>query len=309
MSVRKKCAVVIGSNGQDGTLLMEELLSLNYKVVGIGRNDIDITNSIEVKNLVNEVQPDEIYFLAAYHHSSEDSIEAESELYAKSISVNSVSVVNFLEAIYTILPLCKFFYASSSLIFPSSESHKHTEDSVIDPMCSYSLSKVAGMMACKFYRKKFGIFASIGILFNHESSLRKNNFVTKKISSAVARIYKEKSGEILIGDMGAIVDWGYAPDYVKAIHVILQLDQPDDFIIATGEEHSIKEYLQIAFAHVGLNYFDYVKVKENSITRKPIKRIGDSTKLHLKTGWKPSVSFNQMVCDLIDNELKKDIIQ
>lgn len=305
MFEKEKIAIVVGSNGQDGHLLLEELLSLNYKAVGIGKNDLDITNSGEVYDLINMLKPDEIYFLAAYHHSSEDFFENGAELYYKSIQVNSVAVVNFLETISNHLPTCKFFYASSCLIFPSSEVKKHTELSEYMPMDPYSLSKVTGMMACNYYRNKFGVFASVGILYNHESPLRKSGFVTKKISAAVARIYKEKSGELVLGNLDAIVDWGYAPDYVKAMHAILQLNEPEDFIIATGKEHSIREYVEIAFGHVGLNYLDFVKVNEQSITRQSVKRIGNPRKLKQKTGWNPSISFKDMVCKLVDWELSQ----
>ena len=303
MSDRKKRAVIVGSNGQDGSLLMEELLQLDYHTTGISKNDIDITDPNAVKEFVIRVQPDEIYFLAAYHHSSEDVVEGGAELYQKSMLVNSIAVVYFLEAIRTDLPSGRFFYASSSLIFPSSDSQQHTEDSVVEPMDSYSLSKVAGMMACKYYRDKYGLFASTGILFNHESPLRRSTFVTKKISTAVARIAKEKSGRLIIGAMDAIVDWGYAPDYVIAMHAILQLPEPEDFVIATGIEHSIREYLEIAFLHVGLDYRNYVKEKEQSIIRKSVKRIGNPDRLKSKTGWKPSISFSEMVCKLVDWEI------
>ena len=303
MFEKKKNAIVVGSKGQDGQLLLKELLTLNYKVVGIGKEDIDITNSREVNDLLNKHKPDEIFFLAAYHHSSEDFFENGADLYCKSIQVNSVAVVNFLEFISNHLPSCKFFYASSSLVFPSSKVRKHTELSKYWPMDPYSLSKVSGMMACNYYRNKFGVFASVGILYNHESSLRKSGFVTKKISMAVARIFKDKSGELVLGNLDAIVDWGYAPDYVKAMHAILQLTDPEDFIIATGEEHSIREYVELAFGHVGLNYLDFVKVKEESITRQSVKRIGNPSKLKEKTGWNPSISFKDMVCKLVDWEL------
>jgi GDPmannose 4,6-dehydratase len=303
MKDRNKSAVIIGSGGQDGLLLTQVLFQLDYDVTGIGKNDIDVAEPLSVKTLIIRLQPDEIYFLAAYHHSSEDIIDSQAELYKKSIQVNSIAVFNFLEAIRLERPTCKFFYASSSLIFPPSDIQKLTEESFLEPMDPYSLSKAAGMMACKYYREKHNIFASVGILFNHESQFRKSTFVTKKISTAVARIAKEKSGELIIGSLDAIVDWGYAPDYVLGMHAIMQMSEPENFIIATGEEHTIKEYLEIAFSHVGLDYREYVKEKEQSIIRKSVKRIGDPKRLKSKTGWKPSITFADMVCKLVDWEI------
>jgi GDPmannose 4,6-dehydratase len=177
------------------------------------------------------------------------------------------------------------------------------KNSKIKPNCPYSISKIAASNACKMYRENYNIFASVGILFNHESYYRKNNFISKKITTTIIDILKGNKNELLIGNINAIVDWGYAEDFVNAMHLILELDDPDDFIVATGNKNSIKDFLFYAFNYVGLNYLDYVKTNSNFLTRKNTFRIGDPTKLKKLTGWEPTVSFMQMVSLLIEKEL------
>ena len=305
---RIKTAIIIGSSGQDGVLLIDKLSLLQYNIIEINKGNFDITNSLAVSELILRTRPDEIYFLAAYHHSSEDPLIEVQELLQKSLQINTISLVNFLEAIRIFSKESKIFYASSSLIYSSSEDIL-TENSRIDPGCPYSISKVVGMFTCKVYRSKYGVFASTGILFNHESVHRKNGFVSKKISKFIVDIVQGKNAKLKIGNINAIVDWGYACDFVDAMHMAMQLDNSDEFIIATGIQHTVKEYLEIAFAYVGLNYEDYTIIDSETITREPTIRIGDPSKFQYLTGWSTSISFEEMVCKLIDDEFKAQTIE
>ena len=244
-----KVAIIVGSSGQDGTLLTEKLKHLGYCVVGVRRGDIDISNADEVEKLIIESQPDEVYYLAAHHHSSEVFIDNEAELFKKSIDVQAISVVNFLDAIYRYKNNCRFFYASSCLVFKGSKDTPILENSPYFPESFYAISKVTGGSVVKFYRENKGIYASCGFLFNHESSLRSKRFLSKKITSFVASVITghATSKKLTLGDLNTRVDWGYAKDYVDAFWRILQVKKPDDYIVATGILHSVRDFVDISF--------------------------------------------------------------
>lgn len=298
-----KKAIIVGSKGQDGKLLSNFLRKKLYNVIELHKSNFDINKFIDVENLIQTELPDEVYFLAAFHNSSEDLLISRTDLFNQSFQTNTLALINFLESIKNHSIQTKLFYASSSLIYDSNEINLINENSPINPNCPYSISKVAASNACKMYRENFNVYASVGILFNHESFYRKKNFISKKISTTIIDILKGETNEIIIGNINAIVDWGYAEDFVNAMYLILQLDKPDDFIIATGIKSTIKEYLFYAFNHVGLNYLDYIRSNTDFLTRKNTVRIGDNSKLKRLTGWEPSVSFREMVTLLVEEEL------
>ena len=301
----KKRALIIGSGGQDGILLSELLTKFEYDVIGVMRNELDMLNSQKILEYLGDIKPTEIYYLAAFHHSSESLPSNSQELFHNSMNIHFHGPVNFLDAITQLdLPI-KFFFASSSHIFGSSENEAHTENTLYAPQSEYSITKLAGMRACQYYRASNNIFASTGILYNHESPLRKTSFLSKKIAIAVAEISVKGSGEIEIADLDAKVDWGDARDTVKAMHQILQLNKADDYIVATGELHSVRDFLLTAFDYVGLNYLDYVVTKKNNQLRMPVKRLGNSSKLKNETGWKPLIDFKTMVGNLVQYEINK----
>ena len=300
-----KIAVIVGSGGQDGTLLTSNLESLNYSVVGIKRGDIDLLNSEKVTELILNVQPDEIYYLAAYHQSSEDKVGGDIEVFKRSIEVHALSVINFLDCILKHKNTCRFFYASSCLIFRGSNNKILTEDSHYSLENYYAISKISGGSLVKYYRDNKNIFACTGFLFNHESSLRTENYLSKKITSYVAQLSESSNDKLSLGSLDMFVDWGYAPDYVEAFRRILQTSSPDDYIVATGVKSSIKDFVKIAFEHVDLDYRKYVTVDPNILIRKNETRIGSAKKLMKATGWKPSISFQEMVKKLVDIEIKK----
>jgi GDPmannose 4,6-dehydratase len=300
-----KVAIIVGSSGQDGTLLTEKLKHLDYCVVGVRRGDIDISNADEVEKLIIESQPDEVYYLAAHHHSSEIFIDNEAELFKKSVDVQAIAVVNFLDAIYRCKNNCRFFYASSCLVFKGSKDTPILENSPYFPESFYAISKVTGGSVVKFYRENKGIYASCGFLFNHESSLRSKRFLSKKITSFVASVITghATSKKLTLGDLNTRVDWGYAKDYVDAFWRILQVKKPDDYIVATGILHSVRDFVDIAFSCVGLNYSNYIKVDSKIISRNNNFRVGVPTKLKTDTNWKTTLDFEEMVIKLVRNEI------
>lgn len=295
----------MGSGGQDGRLLNSHLLELNYSVIGLKRDSIDILNFNEVGKLVSETQPTEVYYLAAHHHSSEADISNDVNLFENSFNVNVHGLINFLNAIEIHSPKSRIFYASSSLIFGEPHDEIQTEASVLSPESPYAISKVAGMMACKFYREHKNVFASTGILYNHESPLRSPFFVSRKIVQAAVKIYRESGGTLTLGDLDVYVDWGYAADYVNAMQLILNVSMPNDYIVATGEAHSIREFVELSFNFVGLDYRNYVKHNPDILCRSNSRRVGDPSLLKKETGWRASVNFEDLVALMMREELKK----
>lgn len=304
----RKTAIIIGCKGQDGTFLFELLSNKNYLVIGIdidvvqsnqmeslSKKKINILSVKDVNYLISYIKPDEIYYLAAYHQSSQDNEGQPDDLIRKSFAVNFNGLVNFLEAIRQYSITTRLFYASSSLIFGNPKQIPQTEETPINPNCVYGITKVAGMQICKYYVENYSVFSSIGILYNHESHLRTENFISQKIISAVKKIKVGLQRELIVGDLNAQADWGYAPDYIEAMCKILQFDDPETFIIATGKTHTVLDWITLAFQKVGLDWTDYVYEDISLIRRKKGVLIGDNSKLYSYTGWKPKTSFEDMV--------------
>jgi GDPmannose 4,6-dehydratase len=299
----KRLAVIVGSAGQDGTFLTLLLESHGYVVLGLKRGDLEIADPIAVGGFVATHKPSEVYFLAAHHHSSEDIPDIEGEMFRQSMRTHFDAPVNFLEAIASFSPTTRFFYAASSHVFGPPEKGMQDELTPLQPESVYAITKVAGMMACRRYRNVKGVFSSIGILFNHESPLRSPKFVTRKIAASAARIAKEGQGYITLGNLDTLVDWGSAADYVDAMHRILRTDQPGDYVIATGVLHSVRQFAEIAFQSVGLDYRNHVISKPEILMRHPPPRVGDSSRLRKETGWSPTVDFEEMVRLMVSAEM------
>lgn len=300
----KALAVVVGSAGQDGTLLSQLLDRRGYEVHGLKRGDLDIGDPDAVTGFVSRHSPAEIYFLAAYHHSWEDLPDAEGDLFRQSMRIHFDAAVNFLDAIAMHSSDSRFFYAASSHVFGLPGEDRQTEETPLQPETVYAITKVAGMMACRRYREAKRVFASIGFLYNHESPLRSRHFVSRKIACAAARIAREGQGSIVLGDLEARVDWGYAPDFVDAMHRILRLDRPGEFVVATGEAHTVREFAEIAFRSVGLDYRSHVSTQAGLLLRNNPPRIGDSSRLRRETGWAPSIGFEEMVRRMVMAEME-----
>lgn len=306
-----KKAVVIGSSGQDGYYLSASLEKKGQQVIRIDQGLItpsdfyistepfDICLPEHVDALIKSVQPDEIYHLAAFHHSAQDDYVESLEILEKSILINEISLFNLLSSIARFSPKTRVFYAASSLIFGEPETEIQNENTPINPVTLYGITKASGLHLCRKFRKEHGVFAACGILYNHESPRRQKNFLSKKIVIGVENAIKDKNAVLELGNLSACVDWGYAPDYTEAMQLILGLEQPDDFVVSTGKKHSVEDFVSAAYQAVGLNWKDHVKEKPGIVKRMTTPLIGDSSKLQEKTGWKPSVSFEQMVRILV----------
>lgn len=296
-------AVVVGSNGQDGRHLVELLRSRGYQIACVTRDGPDITDKMAVREIVNSFRPHEIYLLAAYHQSAESPLRSDELLFEKSLEIHVNSTAYFLEAIARNAKEARIFFASSSHIFSDAGLSPLNEESTPRPGSIYAITKYGGMLACKYYRDTRGVFASTGILFNHESSFRPAQFLSRKIAIAVARIKCQQQASLELGDLEAVVDWGYAADYVDAMHRILQVSRPADYVVATGMSHSVREFVDVAFRSVGLDYRNYVSIRAGLLTKHSETRVGDAAKLTRDTGWKPTVTFEQLVQLLVRTEL------
>jgi GDPmannose 4,6-dehydratase len=295
-------AVILGARGQDGRLLSEHLESLNYEIFKFGREESLKFSSVEsIIHFLKENNPEEIYLLSAYHHASTDEALNEQELWSQSFKVHFGLTLSWLEAVRVSQSKAKVFYASSSLVFGRASGHLD-ENTPLAPICAYGVSKVAGMNLCRYYREKYGLFVAVGILFNHESEYRPSRFVSKKIVESVSAIQKEQTKLLKLGSLTSETDWGYARDYVKAMQMILQHHEPQDFIIATGVLRKLEKFVETAFLLAGLNYRDYVEVDQKLLSRVLPSRSGNASKLKTLTGWQPETSFEKMLAIMLRHQ-------
>lgn len=296
-------ALIVGSAGQDGRLLHSYLSGKGYSLLGVGRDEIDLVDRETVFDLVSRFKPDEIYYLAAHHRSAEESSGDDLELFQKSHEVNVQGLLHFLEAAKRRAPAARIFYAASSHVFGTPSVPVQNEDTPINPECVYGITKAAGLFACRFYREAHGIFASVGICYNHESSLRDAKFVSQKIIRSALEHKAGKRRKLVLGSLSAEVDWGYAPDYVRAMHMILIHSHADDFVLATGKGHSVRDLVERVYSRLGLDWKSFVEEDPRILTKKKKALVGDPARLIRMTGWKPSVNFDGMI-DLLLKEAK-----
>ena len=319
----KKKALITGITGQDGSYLAELLLSKGYEVHGIVRrvaledpvhrlfrinhllNKITLhSGSLDsyasIFNVIANLKPDECYHLAA---QSFVSYSFEDEFSTIQTNINGTHYI--LSSIKQIVPHCRFYFAASSEMFGNAKESPQNEDTPFHPRSPYGISKIAGFHLTRNYREAYNLHFSSGILFNHESPRRGFEFVTRKISSHVAKIKFGLTKELHLGNLDAERDWGHAKEYVEAMWLMLQQDEPDDYIIATGEAHSVKEFLDIAFSYVDLNWQDYVKIDKNLFRPSEINVLkGDASKARKKLGWKNRCKFRDLVCEMVEEDLK-----
>ncbi len=319
-----KKAFVTGITGQDGHYLSKLLLDKGYEVHGTirrsstfntsridefisshkedGRYNLyysDLTDSSSLNNLIHNIDPDEIYNLAAQSHVA---VSFKNPMYTSSVGNNGTLTI--LETLRNIEKDVKFYQASSSEMFGGEEEKLLNEESIFDPKSPYAASKVFSHNITKIYRESYGIFAVNGILFNHESPHRGETFVTRKITRAVARISLGIQDKLTLGNLEASRDWGFAGDYVLGMWMMLQHDSPDDWVLATGETHTVKDFLEKAFAYVNLNWEDYVTTSEEYYRPNEVNYLlGDPSKAKKELNWNPEVSFEELVKMMIESDL------
>lgn len=318
-----KKAIITGINGQDGSYLAELLLKKGYEVYGIVRRS-SLENKVKMKNVANikdkihliacslennlavykvfkKIMPDECYHLAA---SSFVGYSIEDDL---SIMTNNFNTTyNILSTVIDVCPKCRVYFAGSSEIFGNADCYPQSESTRYNPRSVYGISKLSSHCLVKTYRKLYGIYACTGFTYNHESPRRGLSFVTRKISSAVAGIYLGREDVLEMGNLDARRDWGYAPDFVNAMFLMLQQDVAKDYVISTGKLHSVKELLEIAFEYVGLDYKKYVVVNEAFIRpAEKIPLVGDSLEIYKELGWKNTKDFKEMIQEMVDSDIKR----
>ena len=315
----QKTALITGITGQDGSYLAEFLLAKGYRVVGMTRrassvnfNRIqhlldritivygDLLDEGSLIRLLASVAPDEIYNLAA-----QSFVPTSWEQPILTGEATGLGVTRLLEAVRQVNRRIRFYQASSSEMFGKVQAVPQSETTPFYPRSPYGVAKVYGHWITVNYRESFDIFACSGILFNHESPRRGLEFVTHKISHAVAKIKLGQADRLLLGNLDARRDWGFAGDYVEAMWLMLQQDTPDDYVVATGETHSIREYCELAFAQVGLNWEDYVGVDARFLRPAEVDLlVGDPSKAKTRLGWTPRVSFEGLVAMMVEADLE-----
>lgn len=313
-----KRALITGITGQDGSYLAELLLEKKYEVYGLARRlstpnmsriehiadkitflEGDLTDQTSLNAAVQTAQPDEVYNLAA-----QSFVATSWNQPVLTGDVTGVGVVRMLEAVRHFSPDARFYQASSSEMFGSAAPPQN-EGTPFHPRSPYAVAKVYGFHQTINYRESYGLFACNGILFNHESPRRGIEFVTRKITNGVARIYHGMSDELRLGNLDAKRDWGFAGDYVKAMWKMLQMDEPEDYVIATGESHSVREFVEMAFSAVGLDWQEYVKTDERFMRPAEVPYLkGDASKARGMLRWRPEVSFEELVEMMVKEDIE-----
>ena len=318
-----KKALITGITGQDGSYLSELLIEKGYEVHGIVRrvalehpqarmwrirhlldkvriHSASMESYASIFNIISDIQPDECYHLAAQSYVS---YSFEDEFSTINTNLNGTHYV--LSALKRQAPDCRFYFAASSEMFGKVKETPQNENTQFHPRSPYGISKMAGFELTRNYREGYGMFALSGILFNHESPRRGAEFVTRKISSAAARIKLGLDNEIRLGNLDAKRDWGHARDYVRAMWLMLQQDEPDDYVIATGISHSVGDFLEEACKCVGIDHREYLAIDENLYRPAEVNILqGDASKAKTKLDWSPSISFQDLVQEMVDSDMR-----
>jgi GDPmannose 4,6-dehydratase len=310
-------ALITGITGQDGSYLAELLLSKGYEVHGVIRrsstfsteriehiySDLhlhygDVSDGGAISRLLGEIDPDEVYNLAAQSH-----VRVSFDQPNYTAHATGLGALNVLEAARTI-PQCRVYQASSSEMFGNATRLPQSETTPFHPRSPYGVAKVYAHWITVNYRESYGLHASCGILFNHESPRRGETFVTRKITRAVARIRHGRQEHLYLGNLDAKRDWGHAADYVEAMWLMLQQEEPDDYVIATGETHTVREFCELAFGRVGLDYRDHVRLDPRYYRPAEVNLLlGDAEKARRVLGWTPRVTFSSLVDEMVDADM------
>lgn len=313
-------ALITGITGQDGSYLADFLLENGYRVFGMVRrtstvnferiehiqNRItlvpgDLLDQVSLIKVLNDCRPHEVYNLAA-----QSFVPTSFEQPVLTGECTALGVTRILDAIRIVDPSIRFYQASSSEMFGKVREVPQNEGTPFYPRSPYGVAKVYGHWITVNYRESYNLFACSGILFNHESPRRGLEFVTRKVSHGVARIKLGLESELRLGNLEARRDWGFAGDYVRAMWLMLQQEEPGDYVVATGETHSVRELCEVAFGHAGLDYHDFVKVDPRFFRPAEVDLlVGDASKAHATLGWKPQVTFEELVKMMVDADLER----
>jgi GDPmannose 4,6-dehydratase len=318
-----KKALITGITGQDGSYLAEYLLSLGYEVHGLVRrvaledperrfarishlldritlHPASLESYPSLFHVVSRIDFDECYHLAAQSFVAESFADGFSTM---NTNINGTHYL--LAALRELRPRCRFYFAGSSEMFGKVAEVPQTETTRFHPRSPYGISKVAGFELTRNYREAYGMFCASGMLFNHESPRRGFEFVTRKITSTVARIKLGLQEELRLGNLEARRDWGHAGDYVRAMYLMLQQEEADDFVVATGETHTVREFCRLAFAEVGLNYQEHVRIDERFLRPAEVDLlVGNATKARQVLGWETRYSFQEMIREMVETDMK-----
>lgn len=325
-----KIALISGITGQDGSYLADLLLHNNYKVIGLHRRsstnnlerikhinntnfslqEFDLTDPSGCSSVIEKYQPDEFYNLAAMSHVGSSFNQP-----STTFEINTIGVINILEAIRYRSPKTKFYQASTSEMFGKNYQESsilgkyQNENTAFLPQSPYGIAKLASHRLVQIYREAYNIYSCSGILFNHESPRRGENFVTRKVTSYIGKLVNgllPTTTKLKLGNLDATRDWGHAKDYVKAMHLMLQQDKPSDFVISTGQAHTVREFVDLAFSMVNLKSEHYVVIDPDLYRPCEVTFLrGDSTRANNQLGWMPSISFNELVKDMVNSDIKK----
>jgi len=315
-----KRALITGVNGQDGSYLAELLLSQGYRVIGLDRTPppkdlpslaaldahlvVDLMEPGSLEAAVRQVRPDELYCLAAHHFSSQTDSNRSGRL-EPFLRVNLMAPSDALEFIATELPSCRFFYAASAQVFGAPASSPQNELTPRNPDTAYGISKSAGMDVCRYFRTHRGVFASVGILYNHESPRRGESFITTQIVRAAALASTTAREPLIVRDLDAVVDWGAAQDYVRAMWLSLQQATSGEYIIASGTGRTVRDFAEAAFAVVSLRASDHVNQEGPAPMSTRIPRVGDISKIRETCGWDPAIPFGDLVRSMVEAHLQQ----
>jgi GDPmannose 4,6-dehydratase len=307
-------ALVIGAAGQDGSYLSEQLKVDGAEVFGLTRQGLTgpiavdgspvmLTDRAAMTRLIEHGAFQQIYYLAAYHHSAEDRVESEIDVVRRSFAVHVDGLLNVLEVLAATRSRAALFYAASSHVFGIVTEAPQTEFTALAPICPYGISKTAGVQLCRLYRSEHGVRASVGFLFNHESPRRPPRFLSRKVARAVIEIRRGQRRDLTLGDLEAEADWGYSPEYTDAMRRILALDEPGDYVIASGRAACVREFVAAAFERLGLDWREHVKIDPSLVQK--IKRgslVGNPEKLARATGWTARTTLGQLAAIMVDAE-------
>jgi len=313
-------ALITGITGQDGAYLAEWLLGQGYEVHGMVRrsstdtvvriarvqdrvvlHQADLLDQLSIISLLQEVRPDEVYNLAAQSFVPTSWLQP-----LLTGEFTALGVTRMLEGIRLVDPGIRFYQASSSEMFGAVQEEPQNEQTPFWPRSPYGVAKVYGHWITVNYRESYGIFACSGILFNHESPHRGKEFVSRKVTDAVARIKLGLMNKVRLGNLDAMRDWGYAGDYVKAMWMMLQQEEPDDYVVASGQKHSVRELVELAFGHVALDWRDHVEVDPRLFRPAEVNTLrGDAAKARTRLGWSPTITFPELVRMMVDADLER----